>query len=97
MKKQIFMLAFGGIGLFMLSSCGGNDVKADAKKLADIQCRAQQMQSKAGAGDMASLQEATKLAKESMDLLAEMQKKYTSASDKQELQAAMLDAMKDCK
>ena len=83
-----------------LTSCGGNSIESDAKKTADLVCKAQKMATegaaKAASGDMSALTESTELATEAASLATEMQGKYKDASDYQKFTTAYLKALADC-
>jgi hypothetical protein len=96
MKK--LMTIFGAI-LFastILTSCGGGSIESDAKKVAELQCKAQELMQKATSGDMSVMEESTKLASEAANLSKEMERKYTSDSDKQKFAEALLKEMGKC-
>ena len=81
----------------IFTSCGGGSVESDAKKVAELQCKAQQLMLKSASGDMSVMDESTKLASESASLLKEMEGKYTSDSDKKNFAEALLKEMGNCK
>ena len=81
----------------ILSSCGGGSVESDAKKVAEIQCKAQQLMLKAASGDQSVIEESTKLSSELASLSKEMEGKYTSESDKKNFSEALLKEMGNCK
>ena len=97
------MTIFGAIlfASFILTSCGGNSIQSDAKKLAELTCKAEKMAAEvaaqAAAGDMSAITESKKLASEAATLIKEMKQKYTSDSDKKILQEAYLIEMGNCK
>jgi hypothetical protein len=96
MKK---LLTIFGLMLFTtitLTSCGSGTIESDAKKVAELQCKAQKLAQKAMTGDMSVLEESTKLASEAATLSQEMEGKYTSDSDKQEFAQALLKEMGNC-
>ena len=97
-------MTIGGAILFaslILTSCGGNSIERDAKKYAELMCKAQKLAiegaEKAAAGDMSAMTENTKLMTEATSLATEMQGKYKDASDYQKFSAAYLKALADCK
>jgi hypothetical protein len=96
MKK--IMLIFGAIAIasFIMTSCGGNSIESDAKKVAELQCKAQQLMQKATSGDMSVMEESTKLATEAATLSKEMEGKYTSDSDKEKFANALLKELGIC-
>lgn len=92
-------MAFIGAIIFAsttLTSCGNGTIESDAKKVAELQCKAQKLVLKASSGDMTVLEESTKLASEAAALSQEMEGKYTSDSDKQEFAQALLKEMGNC-
>jgi hypothetical protein len=98
-KMKNVMTIFGAV-LFasvMLVSCGGDSIQSDAKKVAELQCKAQELMQKATSGDMSVVEESTKLANEAATLSKEMEGKYTSDSDKQKFSEALLKEMGNCK
>jgi hypothetical protein len=100
MKKTLTI--FGGIvfASFILTSCGGNSIESDAKRCAELMCRAQKLATegaaKAATGDMSAITESTQLTSEAASLANEMQGKYKDAADYQKFTAAYLKAMGDC-
>jgi hypothetical protein len=97
MKKV--MTIFGAI-LFastILTSCGGNSIDSDAKKVAELQCKAEKLMQKATSGDMSVIEESTKLASEAATLSKEMEEKYTSDSDMEKFAESLLKEMGNCK
>jgi hypothetical protein len=95
-KKLTLAGVFVAISLFM-ASCGGGSIESDAKKLAELQCKAQKLIEKSADGDMGVIEESTKLTKEAAELTRELEGKYSSDSDKKKLAEALLKAMGDCK
>ena len=97
------MTIFGAmfIASVILTSCGGNSIESDAKKFAELMCKAQKLvtegAAKAAAGDMSAMTESTKLMTEATSLATEMQGKYKDASDYQKFSAAYLKSLADCK
>ncbi len=90
---------FGAIlfGIFVLIGCGGGSIESDAKKVADLQCKAQELMLEATSGDMSVMEKSTKLASEAATLLEEMEVKYSSDSDKKRFAEALLKEMGNCK
>lgn len=97
MKKLILFFGVIIYTSLTLTSCVGNSIESDAKKIADLQCKAQTLMQKATTGDMSVMAESTKLATEATTLLKEMEEKYTSDSDKKKLAEAVLKEMANCK
>jgi hypothetical protein len=97
MKKVSIVLGTIMLATALLTSCGGNSIESDAKKVAELQCKAQQLALKAASGDMSILEESTKLSTEAAALVGEMENKYSSESDKQKFGEAILKEMSNCK
>jgi hypothetical protein len=97
MKKVSIVLGTIMLATALLTSCGGNSIESDAKKVAELQCKAQQLALKAASGDMSILEESTKLSTEAAALVDEMENKYSSESDKQKFGEAILKEMSNCK
>jgi hypothetical protein len=95
-KKIKYSGLFMAAAIFM-ASCGGGSIESDAKKVADLQCKAQKLIEKAADGDMAVIEESTKLTKEAADLTRELEGKYSSDSDKKKFAEALIKASGDCK
>jgi|SRR5690625_3879419 len=96
MKK---VMKFFGALLFaslILSSCGGNSVDSDAKKLAKLQCKAQETMMKATSGDMSMMEENEKLIEEITILSEELEGKYTSEADLKRFTEVLLKEMEKC-
>jgi hypothetical protein len=89
---------FGAIffASIILTSCGGGSYESDAKKVAELQCKAQKLMQKATFGDMSLMEESTRLASKAETLAKEMEGKYTSDSDKRKFAEALLKEMGNC-
>jgi len=96
MKKTIYPAVFS-LAILLITSCGGSSIESDAKKLADLQCRAQKLSEKVAAGDMGSMQESLDLTKEATQMFSELEAKYTTESEKEKLAEALLKEMGNCK
>jgi hypothetical protein len=101
MKKTMTILGVVLFASFILTSCGGNSIESDAKKCAELMCKAQKLATeglaKAATGDMSVVTESTKIAAEAKALGEEMQGKYKDADDYQKFNAAYLKALAECK
>ncbi len=93
------MKIFGAIMIasLILTSCGGGSIENDAKKVAELQCKAQKLMQKASSGDMSLVEESTKLTSEAVALQKELDGKYTSDADKEVFGKALLKEMANCK
>lgn len=96
------MTIFGVIlfASFILTSCGGNSIESDAKKYAELMCKAQKLATegaaKAATGDMSAITESTKLASEAASLAQEMQG-FEDVADYKKFTQAYLKALGGCK
>lgn len=97
MKKNITIFSTRLFILFILISCNKNYIEKDAKKIANLQCEAQQLMQKVESGNIYLIDESAKLANEVANLSKEMKKKYTTDYEKQQFSAAYLKAIDDCK
>ena len=101
MKKSTSIFGVILFASFILTSCGGNSIESDAKKYAEIMCKAQKLAAegaaKAATGDMSAIEESTKLASEAASLAQEMEGKYKDAADYQKFTDAYLKEMSNCK
>ena len=102
-KMKKLMTIFGAmfIASVILTSCAGNSIESDAKKSAELMCKAQKLASegaaKAVASDMSAITESAKLASGAASFAWEMQGKYKDTADYHKFTAAYLKAMGDCK
>ncbi len=100
MKKLMTIFGAMFIASVILTSCGGGSIQSDAKKVAELECKAQKLMQKATSYDtydMSVMEESTKLASEAANLSKEMEGKYTSDSDKKKFAEALLKEMGNCK
>ncbi len=97
MKKSITFLGAVLFASLLVTSCGGGSIDSDAKKLADLQCKAQGLMQKAQAGDQSVMEEAAKLGTEATALSNEIKGKYTSEADQKKFTEALLKEMGNCK
>ncbi|WP_159520121.1 hypothetical protein [Sunxiuqinia indica] len=95
MKKTIRIIGTIALAAFLFASCG-NSIESDAKKVAELQCEAQELMQKVMAGDASLMEESSKLAEKAAELSLEMEKKYDSASDRQKFAEALLKEMGNC-
>lgn len=97
MKKSLSIFGALLMASVILTSCGGGSIESDAKKVAELQCKAQGLMQKAATGDMSVMEEANKLSAEAASLGKEMEGKYTSDSDKKKFAEALLNEIGNCK
>jgi competence protein ComGF len=88
--KKTFNLILTAAFIFFLMSCS-SAIESDAKKAAELACKAQQM---AMEGDMTKMQE---MQQEAQDLYQEMAQKYQSTEEMQKFSEAYTREMKKCK
>ncbi len=96
MKKGLSLVGAILLATSILTSCGGS-IESDAKKVAEVQCKAQKLMEKAASGDMSTMAESQSLAAEAIALQKEMEGKYTSEADQQKFNEALLKEVGNCK
>jgi len=81
------MTIFGAIlfASIIFTSCGSGSIESDAKKVAELQCKAQKIMQRATSGDMSVIEESTKLTSEAEGLYKELEGKYTSDANKKKI------------
>lgn len=91
-------ITFGLVAIMPISACG-NSIESDAKRLAELQCRAKLMSEKmmSGESELADLSATISLAKGASELMEELDGKYTTEKEKEQLEKALRKAMEDCK
>jgi hypothetical protein len=97
MKKLLPFFGAMIFSSFIMTSCEGGSIESDAKKVAELQCKAQKLMQKATSGDISVLTESKKLASDAAILSKEIEGKYTSSSDKQKFAEALSKEMGNCK
>jgi hypothetical protein len=97
MKKGITIFGAMLFASVILTSCGGGSIESDAKKLAELQCKAQKLAQKAASGDMSIIEESTKLTTEATALSKELADKYKLNIDKKKFAKALSKEMGNCK
>ena len=96
MKQTITFFGKLLLASVILTSCGSS-IESDAKKVAELQCKAQKIMQEAASGDIALTEKSSKLLFEAAALSNEMIGKYTSDTDKQKFAEAVLKEMDKCK
>lgn len=91
-------ITLGLMATMLLYSCGGS-IESDAKRLADLQCKAQKMSEKMMSGevDLSDMSATVSLATEASELAEELEGKYTTEGEREQLEKALWKAMEDCK
>ncbi len=80
----------------ILTSCSGGSIESDAKRVAELQCKAQKLMQRASAGDMTLMDESARLTSETLALTREIEEKYISYADKKKFGEALLKEMGNC-
>lgn len=97
-EMKSLAITFGLVAIMPISACG-NSIESDAKRLAELQCRAKLMSEKmmSGESELADLSATISLAKGASELMEELDGKYTTEKEKEQLEKALRKAMEDCK
>lgn len=96
MIKKRFKVSPLLLVIVLFTSCGGS-IRSDAKKVAKLQCKAQELMSKAASGDNSVIEESNEIASEAQSLSRELEAKYTSEADKKEFLEALREELGKCK
>ncbi|HOZ14268.1 MAG TPA: hypothetical protein PK784_05730 [Tenuifilaceae bacterium] len=97
MKKVMTVFATMMFVSFIMLGCSNNSIEQDAKKVAELYCKAQKLALKATQGDISVMEEAAKLTEEADALSKEMEGKYTSDSDAEKFAVTLEKEMGKCK
>jgi hypothetical protein len=92
--KKTFNLILTAVFIFFLMSCS-SAIERDAKKAADLACKAQEMSQQVMSGEI-SMEESMELAEEATQLMQEMQVKYDSGEDYEAFMEAYNKALANC-
>ncbi len=95
MIKTTTLIAALLLTISLFTSCGSS-AESDAKKVAEIQCRAQKLMEKVANGDMNALTESQKISAEAVELEKELEGKYTSEEEKKAFGEALLKEIQNC-
>lgn len=92
-----FKITIGLVATILLSSCG-NSVNSDAKKLAKLQCEAQEITQKMMTGDLdaSDSSKMEELTKEIEEVAEKLDKEYTTEKEQEELQRIVMKEMEKC-
>lgn len=96
MKKEILTIGLIFTTSIILTGCG-NNLKGDAKKLADLQCKVSTLNQKAIEGDLSASTEGIKLGLELVALAEELKDKYQSKEEEEKLGEALALELLNCK
>jgi hypothetical protein len=97
MKKSLNILSATIFATCLLLSCSNASIENDAKKVAQLQCRAQKLAQQALSGDESVIEESTKISTEASALANELKGKYSSESDKKKFTETYLEELNKCK
>lgn len=97
MRKLTFLIGAIMLASFTLTSCGGNSMESDAKKMAELQCKAMELMEKVMEGDEAAMADSEKFGKEAQDFAKEIEAKYTSEADQEAFGKAFAKEFENCK
>lgn len=78
-----------------ISACG-DSLEADAKKLAELQCKTIKLIGKVMDGDSSAVSESKQLEEDINKLQKKMENKYSTTEEKQKLAIAVLQEMGKC-
>lgn len=95
MKNRFVGVVTVAVMCMVIAGCGST-VESDARKLADLECKARQLSAKAAAGDLSVATEMSKIGMEAAQLGAELKGKYTTTADKEAFAKAYLEAYNGC-
>ena len=97
MKKSLHFLGAIACATVLFLSCSNASIENDAKKVAQLQCRAQKLAQQALSGDESVIEESTKISTEASALANELKGKYSSEADKKKFTEAYLEELNKCK
>ena len=97
MKKLTVLIGAIMLASFSLTSCGGSSIDSDAKKMADLQCKAMTSMEKAMDGDEDAMAESQKYGKDAKELAQEIEGKYTEKADQEAFAKAFAKELENCK
>jgi CRISPR/Cas system CMR subunit Cmr4 (Cas7 group RAMP superfamily) len=92
LRARVFLLAF----VLVTYGCSNNSIEKDAKKVADLQCRAQKL-IKNATEDISVLEESQKIIQEAYALEKELKDKYKSDTEKEKFARALAKELENCK
>lgn len=92
--KNLFIIGTTLISLFFLASCGS--IQSDAKKLAEYECKLKELVQKSLTGDQEAQEEVEKLGKEIAEFAEELEEKYPTDAEKEEVRKAVLEESGKC-
>ena len=72
MKKSLKIVGTILFASFLFTSCGGNFIASNGKKVAELQCKSTKLMQQAATGDASVMGESTKLAAEAVSFSKEM-------------------------
>lgn len=96
MKRLATVLVMTLSMSFVFVGCG-NSMESDAKKLAKLYCKNQEILERVMSGDESAMEEAAKFAEEAETLSEEMLEKYTTEKESMEFTKAVMKETQNCK
>ena len=97
MKKLTSLLGAFLFALFILSSCGGNPIEKDAKKIAELLCESSVLAAEFDeTGDLAVQEECFMTMAKAKVLKEKTMKKYSSDADKKEFLNTLTTELAKC-
>ncbi|MCE2708158.1 MAG: hypothetical protein LW711_14530 [Saprospiraceae bacterium] len=92
--KNLFIIGTTLISMFFLASCGS--IQSDAKKLAEYECKLKELMQKSMTGDQEAQEEMEKLGKEIAEFGEELEEKYPTDAEKEEVRKAVAEESGKC-
>ena len=91
-KRNLINIFIASIFVMLITSCGGG-INSDAKKAAELACKAQKM---AMEMDMNNMEELQELQQEATALYKKMEGKYNSEADTRKFMEAYQEELEKC-
>ena len=79
-----------------LISCGGNSIESDAQKVAELQCKAEQLMKQVKSGNLSLQTQSEELTSVASAISKAMEEKYTSDSDKKKFADILSKELENC-
>lgn len=92
--KNLVIISATLISMFFLASCGS--IQSDAKKLAEYECKLKELMQKSMTGDQEAQEEMEKLGKEIAEFGEELEEKYPTDAEKEEVRKAVAEESGKC-
>lgn len=85
------------IASFLITSCGGNSIENDAKRMAELHCESMDLMEKVIAGDEDAMVEIEKLSEKAGGFEKEIKGKYLEKADQEAFTKAFTKEIEKCK